>query len=75
MMSGYLGGPALESESWFKTGDLGYCTDDGLVMCGRAKEVITKLDPGASRRLPDRKQRLHARVDHKKLSRRTRGGK
>ncbi|MDT7768936.1 MAG: long-chain-fatty-acid--[acyl-carrier-protein] ligase, partial [Mycobacterium sp.] len=26
---------------WFPTGDLGYLTDDGLVVCGRAKEIIT----------------------------------
>jgi long-chain-fatty-acid--[acyl-carrier-protein] ligase len=41
MMSGYVGEPALQPESWFKTGDLGYFTDGGLVVCGRAKEVIT----------------------------------
>ena len=41
MMSGYVGEPALESESWFKTGDLGYFADGGLVVCGRAKEIIT----------------------------------
>jgi len=41
MMSGYVGEPALEAESWFKTGDLGYFTDGGLVVCGRAKEIIT----------------------------------
>ena len=26
---------------WFPTGDLGYLTDGGLVVCGRAKELIT----------------------------------
>ncbi|TFV58981.1 long-chain-fatty acid--ACP ligase MbtM [Mycobacterium sp. PS03-16] len=41
MMSGYLGGPAHRPDSWFATGDLGYFTDDGLVVCGRAKELIT----------------------------------
>jgi long-chain-fatty-acid--[acyl-carrier-protein] ligase len=41
MMSGYVGEPALEPDSWFKTGDLGYFTDGGLVVCGRAKEIIT----------------------------------
>jgi len=41
MMSGYAGEPALEPGSWFKTGDLGYFTDGGLVVCGRAKEIIT----------------------------------
>ncbi|MFZ1162117.1 long-chain-fatty acid--ACP ligase MbtM [Mycobacterium sp.] len=41
MMSGYLGDTALEPGAWFPTGDLGYLTDDGLVVCGRAKEIIT----------------------------------
>lgn len=41
MMTGYLGEPALDDDSWFPTGDLGYFTDDGLVVCGRAKEIIT----------------------------------
>ena len=41
MMSGYVGEPALQPDSWFKTGDLGYFVDGGLVVCGRAKEVIT----------------------------------
>ena len=41
MMSGYLGQATLESGEWFKTGDLGYLTDTGLVVCGRIKELIT----------------------------------
>jgi len=41
MMSGYIGEVALEPGSWFPTGDLGYLTDDGLVVCGRSKEIIT----------------------------------
>lgn len=44
MMSGYLGEPALDPDAWFPTGDLGYFTDGadgGLVVCGRAKEIIT----------------------------------
>jgi len=41
MMSGYFGEVPLQPESWFPTGDLGYVTDDGLVVCGRAKEIIT----------------------------------
>lgn len=41
MMSGYLGESPLEPDSWFKTGDLGYFADGGLVVCGRAKEVIS----------------------------------
>lgn len=41
LMSGYLGHSQLDPESWFPTGDLGYLTDGGLVVCGRAKEVIS----------------------------------
>lgn len=41
MMSGYVGEPPVEPDVWFKTGDLGYLTDDGLVVCGRVKEIIT----------------------------------
>ena len=41
MMSGYFGDIPLEPGAWFPTGDLGYLTDDGLVVCGRAKEIIT----------------------------------
>ncbi|UVO10800.1 long-chain-fatty acid--ACP ligase MbtM [Mycobacterium sp. SVM_VP21] len=41
MMSGYLGQPALEPDTWFATGDLGYFTDAGVVVCGRAKEIIS----------------------------------
>jgi long-chain-fatty-acid--[acyl-carrier-protein] ligase len=41
MMTGYRGGPDLEPGTWFPTGDLGYFTDGGLVVCGRAKELIT----------------------------------
>ena len=41
MMSGYVDEVPLEPGMWFPTGDLGYLTDDGLVVCGRAKEIIT----------------------------------
>ncbi|MGE2712779.1 long-chain-fatty acid--ACP ligase MbtM [Mycolicibacterium litorale] len=41
MMTGYLGETPLAPESWFPTGDLGYFVDSGLVVCGRAKELIT----------------------------------
>jgi long-chain-fatty-acid--[acyl-carrier-protein] ligase len=41
MMSGYVGQAPLEPGTWFPTGDLGYFADDGLVVCGRAKEIIT----------------------------------
>ena len=41
MMSGYVGGPPHGADDWFATGDLGYFVDGGLVVCGRAKELIT----------------------------------
>ncbi len=41
VMTGYHGETALENQSWFSTGDLGYLTDDGLVVCGRIKELIS----------------------------------
>ncbi|MGE2728268.1 long-chain-fatty acid--ACP ligase MbtM [Mycolicibacterium vaccae] len=41
MMSGYLGQDPLAPGEWFRTGDLGYLTDSGLVVCGRIKELIT----------------------------------
>ncbi|MGA7051182.1 MAG: long-chain-fatty acid--ACP ligase MbtM [Mycobacterium sp.] len=41
MMDGYLGQPAIEHDDWFPTGDLGFVGDGGLVVCGRAKEVIS----------------------------------
>ncbi|BBZ00949.1 long-chain-fatty-acid--ACP ligase [Mycolicibacterium chitae] len=40
MMSGYLGDTPCDPGNWFGTGDLGYFTDDGLVVCGRVKELI-----------------------------------
>jgi long-chain-fatty-acid--[acyl-carrier-protein] ligase len=41
MMNGYLGHPARGREDWFPTGDLGFFDDGGLVVCGRAKEIIS----------------------------------
>ena len=41
MMTGYLGEPALNPDGWFPTGDLGYLAAGGLVVCGRAKEIIS----------------------------------
>ena len=41
MMTGYLGEDAIDRENWFPTGDIGYFLDGGLVICGRAKEIIT----------------------------------
>ena len=41
MMIGYRDDAPLDPETWFPTGDLGYLVDGGLVVCGRAKELIT----------------------------------
>ncbi|OBC10901.1 long-chain fatty acid--CoA ligase [Mycobacterium sp. 852013-50091_SCH5140682] len=41
MMSGYLGQEPYQRDAWFPTGDLGYLVDGQLVVCGRAKELIT----------------------------------
>lgn len=41
MMSGYRGDAPRDPDEWFPTGDLGYFVDGGLVVCGRAKELIT----------------------------------
>jgi long-chain-fatty-acid--[acyl-carrier-protein] ligase len=39
-MTGYVGEDPIDRQGWLPTGDLGYLTDDGLVVCGRAKELI-----------------------------------
>jgi long-chain-fatty-acid--[acyl-carrier-protein] ligase len=41
LMTGYVGEAPIDPQAWLPTGDLGYLTDDGLVICGRAKELIT----------------------------------
>ncbi|MCV7426256.1 long-chain-fatty acid--ACP ligase MbtM [Mycobacterium montefiorense] len=41
MMDGYLGHPVIDREDWFPTGDLGFFDDGRLVVCGRAKEIIS----------------------------------
>jgi len=39
VVSGYWG-KTREPGGWLRTGDLGYLTDEGLVVCGRAKDVL-----------------------------------
>jgi long-chain-fatty-acid--[acyl-carrier-protein] ligase len=41
MMDGYFGDRPIDRDDWFPTGDLGFFGDGGLVVCGRAKEVIS----------------------------------
>ncbi|MDM4139496.1 MULTISPECIES: long-chain-fatty acid--ACP ligase MbtM [Mycobacterium] len=41
MMDGYRDHPPVDRETWFPTGDLGFFDEGGLVVCGRAKELIT----------------------------------
>ncbi|WP_319457352.1 MULTISPECIES: long-chain-fatty acid--ACP ligase MbtM [unclassified Mycobacterium] len=60
LMSGYLGEAPIDPTNWLPTGDLGYFTADGLVVCGRAKELITV----AGRNLfPTEIERIAAQVD------------
>ena len=40
MMDGYLESAPIGRDDWFSTGDLGYLTAEGLVVCGRVKELI-----------------------------------
>jgi long-chain-fatty-acid--[acyl-carrier-protein] ligase len=41
LMSGYVGEEPIDAQEWLRTGDLGYFVDGGLVVCGRATELIT----------------------------------
>ncbi len=60
MMTGYLGEEPIDRENWFPTGDIGYLLDGSLVICGRAKEIITV----AGRNIfPTEIERVAAQVD------------
>ncbi|MGE2725967.1 long-chain-fatty acid--ACP ligase MbtM [Mycolicibacterium pulveris] len=60
LMTGYVGHGRIDPREWLPTGDLGYLTDDGLVVCGRAKELITV----AGRNLfPTEIERIAAQID------------
>jgi long-chain-fatty-acid--[acyl-carrier-protein] ligase len=41
LMSGYVDDEPIDRDAWLPTGDIGYFVDGGLVVCGRAKELIT----------------------------------
>jgi long-chain-fatty-acid--[acyl-carrier-protein] ligase len=60
LMTGYVGEPPLDPQSWLPTGDLGYLTDDGLVVCGRAKELITVAGRNV---FPTEIERVAAEID------------
>ena len=60
LMTGYVGEAPIDPQAWLPTGDLGYLIDDGLVICGRAKELITV----AGRNIfPTEIERIAAQVD------------
>lgn len=60
MMTGYLGEQPIDADSWFPTGDLGYFVDGGLIVCGRAKEMITIAGRNV---FPTEVERVAAQVD------------
>lgn len=60
LMTGYVGGAPIDRTEWLATGDIGYFVDGELVVCGRAKELITV----AGRNLfPAEIERVAAQVD------------
>jgi long-chain-fatty-acid--[acyl-carrier-protein] ligase len=60
LMSGYVGEAAIDPTEWLPTGDIGYFVDGELVVCGRAKELITV----AGRNIfPAEIERIAAQVD------------
>lgn len=60
LMTGYVGHMPLDPHSWLPTGDLGYLADDGLVVCGRAKELITVAGRNV---FPAEIERIAAEID------------
>ncbi|MCV7279924.1 long-chain-fatty acid--ACP ligase MbtM [Mycolicibacterium flavescens] len=60
LMTGYVGETPLDPREWLRTGDLGYLTDDGLVVCGRAKELITVAGRNV---FPTEIERIAAEID------------
>lgn len=60
LMTGYVGEAPIDRTDWLPTGDIGYFVDGELVVCGRAKELITV----AGRNLfPAEIERVAAQVD------------
>ena len=60
LMSGYVGEVPVDSREWLPTGDIGYFVDGELVVCGRAKELITVAGRNV---FPAEIERIAAQVD------------
>ncbi|QEM45858.1 long-chain-fatty acid--ACP ligase MbtM [Mycolicibacterium grossiae] len=60
LMTGYVGEDPIDPTAWLPTGDIGYFVDGGLVVCGRAKELITVAGRNV---FPTEIERIAARVD------------
>ena len=60
LMSGYVGEPPVDAREWLPTGDIGYFVDGELVVCGRAKELITVAGRNV---FPAEIERIAAQVD------------
>jgi long-chain-fatty-acid--[acyl-carrier-protein] ligase len=60
LMNGYVGEAPINPQEWLPTGDLGYITDEGLVVCGRAKELITVAGRNV---FPNEIERIASQID------------
>lgn len=60
LMTGYVGEAPIDPTQWLPTGDIGYLVDGRLVVCGRAKELITVAGRNV---FPTEIERIAARVD------------
>jgi long-chain-fatty-acid--[acyl-carrier-protein] ligase len=60
LMNGYVGVAPIDFRDWLPTGDLGYLTDEGLVVCGRAKELITVAGRNV---FPNEIERIAGQID------------
>ncbi|WP_255062075.1 long-chain-fatty acid--ACP ligase MbtM [Mycolicibacterium arenosum] len=60
LMTGYVGESDIDPRAWLPTGDIGYLVDGELVVCGRAKELITVAGRNV---FPAEIERIAAQVD------------